>query len=197
MILSKSNELYNHFSHYFASSFHKCTATSPWSTVGFKPCQAHHSRPIKFPNLSGLRGEQGTGTACWGWLCWGLVAQGGHRKPQHSSEPLLLSPYCAQHCAAGGRGGWRLMPNLCPSCSSTPELLLGLRPDRLPGYSPPAQQPHGHSADSGKKLKMKAGVIEVNWGSKTGRSIVPISLQAAVRACGESRDSGSRSSTHS
>lgn len=127
----------------------------------------------------------------------GLVAQGGHRKPQHSSEPLLLSPYCAQHCAAGGRGGWRLMPNLCPSCSSTPELLLGLRPDRLPGYSPPAQQPHGHSADSGKKLKMKAGVIEVNWGSKTGRSIVPISLQAAVRACGESRDSGSRSSTHS
>lgn len=148
MILSKSNGLYNHFSHYFASSFHKCTARSPWSRVRFEPHQAHHSRSMQFPKLSGMRGKQGTGTACWGWLCW-VWWHRGHRKCQQSSEPLLLSPLCVQGSLQEGRGGWRLMPNPCPSCSSTPELLLGLGPDRLP-LQP--QQPHGHSAHSEKKI---------------------------------------------
>lgn len=128
MILSKSNELYNHFSHYFASSSHKCTATSPWSTVRFEPCQALHSRSIKFPNLAGLGGEQGAGGGCAG--VW------GHREDTENPS-TAQSPSCC-HLAvlsSAGRGGWRLMPNLCPSCSSTPELLLGLRPDRLPGSS--------------------------------------------------------------
>lgn len=105
MILPKSNGLYNHFSHYFASSFHKCTARSPWSRVRFEPHQAHHSRSMQFPKLSGMRGEQGTGTACWGWLCW-VWWHRGHRKCQQSSEfraPPAVTLVCSV-LAAGGMG---------------------------------------------------------------------------------------------
>lgn len=49
-----------------------------------------------------MRGERGAGAVCWGWPCWGLVAQVGHSQPQHGSETLLLSPDCVQCCAAGG-----------------------------------------------------------------------------------------------
>lgn len=90
------------------------------------------------------------------------------------------------------------MPNPCPSCSSTPELLLGLRPDRLPGCSPAspaAKWPFCRLREKNKN--MKAGVIKANWGSKTDRSIFPVSFQAVVRALGEGSDNGSRDSTHS
>lgn len=61
-------------------------------------------------------------------------------------------------------------------------------------------QPSSHMAilqTQEKKKKKKAGVIEANWGSKTGRSIAPTSLQAVGRALGEGSDNGSRGSTHS
>lgn len=123
---------------------------------------AHHPRSIKFLKLSGLRGERGTGTVCGVW--W-------HRKDTENASTVQSLSCCHltvfSPVLREGHGRWRLMPNPCPSCSSTPELLLGLRPDRLPGSSPAspaAKWPFCRLREKNKN--MKAGVIEANWGSK-------------------------------
>lgn len=85
-MLSKSNELYNRRSHYFASSSQKCMAVSPWSTVGFKPHQAHYSGCISHVSKTSSEGPESKP--------WLLDAAAGTDDLQPAA--LLLLPHCAQ-----------------------------------------------------------------------------------------------------